>query len=232
MRHESVSVWQSMIQRHEEKLRGLHFPCISIYYLFLWVRWLAFQLPVRYQCNYPETWTESSLAGCDWFTGFMKRQPCLSIRLHNSLVCHGTPTLTDTMCPSFLTTWPKCWINTNLKPKTYGIRMKLSKIQNMLLPDVVTDTATSGERERQTLLHVQPKHWGTWFHPCLYSCLFTLRTISSGMTHLDAFERRIHRDGCWRIISFSSPNTFNAKQRPQWTPKSPWNLMTIPPIFL
>ncbi|KAL1276995.1 hypothetical protein QQF64_023668 [Cirrhinus molitorella] len=44
------------------------------------VRRLAFQLAVHYKCSYPETWNECSLAGRDWFMGFMKRQPRLSIR--------------------------------------------------------------------------------------------------------------------------------------------------------
>ncbi|KAJ7998995.1 hypothetical protein DPEC_G00210790 [Dallia pectoralis] len=44
------------------------------------VRRLAFQIAVYYKWSYPETWNECSLAGRDWFMGFMKRQPSLSIR--------------------------------------------------------------------------------------------------------------------------------------------------------
>uniref|UniRef100_A0A8C2KBF8 HTH psq-type domain-containing protein n=1 Tax=Cyprinus carpio TaxID=7962 RepID=A0A8C2KBF8_CYPCA len=54
----------------------LHFHLPSISH----VRRLAFQLAVYYKCSYPETWNECSLAGRDWFMGFMKRQPSLSIR--------------------------------------------------------------------------------------------------------------------------------------------------------
>ncbi|XP_063731553.1 uncharacterized protein LOC134859146 [Eleginops maclovinus] len=44
------------------------------------VRRLAFQLAFFYKCSYPDTWNECSMAGREWFFGFMKRHPCLSIR--------------------------------------------------------------------------------------------------------------------------------------------------------
>lgn len=44
------------------------------------VRTLAYQLAVRYNIATPLNWSENKLAGPDWFSGFMKRHPQLSIR--------------------------------------------------------------------------------------------------------------------------------------------------------
>ncbi|KAG5893198.1 hypothetical protein JTB14_016473 [Gonioctena quinquepunctata] len=44
------------------------------------IRKLAFQLAVKYSLRIPDTWKQNSMAGEDWFSGFMKRNPELSIR--------------------------------------------------------------------------------------------------------------------------------------------------------
>uniref|UniRef100_A0A8C4RK86 HTH CENPB-type domain-containing protein n=1 Tax=Erpetoichthys calabaricus TaxID=27687 RepID=A0A8C4RK86_ERPCA len=44
------------------------------------VRRLAFQLASHYKCNFPSQWNEACMAGVDWFNGFLKRHPTLSIR--------------------------------------------------------------------------------------------------------------------------------------------------------
>ncbi|XP_013859198.1 uncharacterized protein zgc:113274 [Austrofundulus limnaeus] len=44
------------------------------------VRTFAYQLATHYGCKFPEQWEEKGMAGEDWFSGFMKRNTCLSIR--------------------------------------------------------------------------------------------------------------------------------------------------------
>ncbi|KAL0858974.1 hypothetical protein ABMA27_010833 [Loxostege sticticalis] len=44
------------------------------------VRRLAYELAVSYNLNRPATWDENGMAGPDWFSSFMKRNPELSIR--------------------------------------------------------------------------------------------------------------------------------------------------------
>ncbi|XP_072401074.1 uncharacterized protein [Diabrotica undecimpunctata] len=44
------------------------------------IRKLAFQLAVKYSLNMADTWRQNAMAGEDWFSGFMKRNPELSIR--------------------------------------------------------------------------------------------------------------------------------------------------------
>ncbi|KAJ8366024.1 hypothetical protein SKAU_G00148550 [Synaphobranchus kaupii] len=44
------------------------------------VRKLAFQCAKTYGCIYPEAWNAKEMAGPDWFTAFLKRNPILSIR--------------------------------------------------------------------------------------------------------------------------------------------------------
>lgn len=44
------------------------------------VRKLAFQLAVKHNLKVPPSWKKNGLAGPDWFSGFMKRHPQLSIR--------------------------------------------------------------------------------------------------------------------------------------------------------
>ncbi|CAM4572947.1 unnamed protein product [Leuciscus chuanchicus] len=44
------------------------------------VRTFAYELAVKYDLKYPQTWGEKQMAGPDWFTFFMKRNPNLSMR--------------------------------------------------------------------------------------------------------------------------------------------------------
>ncbi|KAM3606707.1 uncharacterized protein V6R79_021771 [Siganus canaliculatus] len=44
------------------------------------VRKFAYQLAIEYNCKHPKSWDENHMAGPDWFSSFMKRQPNLSIR--------------------------------------------------------------------------------------------------------------------------------------------------------
>ena len=44
------------------------------------VRVLAYEYAVRNQKTFPDSWTTHGLAGEDWFTGYMKRFPNLSLR--------------------------------------------------------------------------------------------------------------------------------------------------------
>lgn len=45
------------------------------------IRRLAFQLAQKYSLHMPDKWKENNLAGEDWFLGFMKRNPEISIRV-------------------------------------------------------------------------------------------------------------------------------------------------------
>ena len=44
------------------------------------VRVLAYQCATQYAIPMPLSWSKMGRAGCDWFTGFLKRHPSLSIR--------------------------------------------------------------------------------------------------------------------------------------------------------
>ncbi|RXN36342.1 tigger transposable element-derived 6-like protein [Labeo rohita] len=44
------------------------------------IRKFAYQLLVEYNIPQPQTWDEKKMAGPDWFTSFMKRNPRLSVR--------------------------------------------------------------------------------------------------------------------------------------------------------
>ena len=44
------------------------------------VRRFAYKCAVTYELSFPEKWNETSMAGADWFSGFLKRNPTLSIR--------------------------------------------------------------------------------------------------------------------------------------------------------
>ncbi|KAG7465393.1 hypothetical protein JOB18_016420, partial [Solea senegalensis] len=40
----------------------------------------AYQVAVEYNIKHPQSWDENSMAGPDWFSGFMKRRHNLSMR--------------------------------------------------------------------------------------------------------------------------------------------------------
>lgn len=48
------------------------------------VRKLAFECAIEFRIPVPETWKSNQMAGADWFGGFMKRNPDLSVRTPES----------------------------------------------------------------------------------------------------------------------------------------------------
>lgn len=44
------------------------------------VRRFAYKCAVKYGVTFPEKWNDTNMAGADWFTNFLKRNPTLSIR--------------------------------------------------------------------------------------------------------------------------------------------------------
>lgn len=57
--------------------------CADIYYGLRpkEVRKLAYELAIKYKLKQPVSWVENEIAGIDWFSAFMKRNPELSIRV-------------------------------------------------------------------------------------------------------------------------------------------------------
>ena len=67
----------------EKELVSYILKCSSIYFGLLpgEVRKLAYECAVKFPLgNIPPTWHKNGEAGEDWFTGFIKRNPILSIR--------------------------------------------------------------------------------------------------------------------------------------------------------
>lgn len=44
------------------------------------VRKLAYECAVKFSCKFPESWRKTEMAGKDWFTSFLKRNPALAIQ--------------------------------------------------------------------------------------------------------------------------------------------------------
>ena len=65
-----------------EMERELVFKSADIYYGLssAEVRKLAYQLATAHSIEVPLKWSELQQASADWFTAFLKRHPCLSIR--------------------------------------------------------------------------------------------------------------------------------------------------------
>ncbi|KAK7171404.1 hypothetical protein R3I93_003875 [Phoxinus phoxinus] len=81
----SVGYWSSrrMFTDEQEKTVRQYLQKAADLYFGLCpkeVRRFAYQLATHYGCKFPEQWRETSKAGADWFSGFMKRNPSLSIR--------------------------------------------------------------------------------------------------------------------------------------------------------
>lgn len=74
---------QVLNQDQEKTLADYLLKCASIYFGLLpgEVRKLAYTCAVKFEMlNIPVSWHSNKEAGADWFTGFLKRNPSLSIR--------------------------------------------------------------------------------------------------------------------------------------------------------
>lgn len=74
---------QVLNQDQEKTLADYLLKCASIYFGLLpgEVRKLAYTCAVKFEMlNIPVSWHRNKEAGADWFTGFLKRNPSLSIR--------------------------------------------------------------------------------------------------------------------------------------------------------
>ncbi|XP_014845953.1 PREDICTED: uncharacterized protein LOC106919834 [Poecilia mexicana] len=81
----SVGYWSSnkvFSEVQEEVLADYLTQAADLYYGLTpcEVRKFAYQLAVTYNIKHPQTWDEKQMAGPDWFTLFMKRNPSLSLR--------------------------------------------------------------------------------------------------------------------------------------------------------
>ncbi|KAL0970008.1 hypothetical protein UPYG_G00235870 [Umbra pygmaea] len=77
--HSSQNVFDA---QQEEVLTGYLIEAADFYYGLTprEVRKFAYQLAVEYNIKHPQSWDENNMAGPDWFSGFMKRHPNLSMR--------------------------------------------------------------------------------------------------------------------------------------------------------
>lgn len=73
---------QIFTDEQEEELEKYLLQASSVYFGLSpkEVRKLAFQLAMSNNIKVPKAWESNKLAGSDWFTGFLKRHPALSIR--------------------------------------------------------------------------------------------------------------------------------------------------------
>ena len=68
-------------QEQESSLKNYLLQMASIFYGYPKdVRCLAYECAVQYKIKIPESWTENKMAGKEWITSFLKRNPKLSIR--------------------------------------------------------------------------------------------------------------------------------------------------------
>uniref|UniRef100_A0A3B3VQH9 Uncharacterized LOC106935542 n=1 Tax=Poecilia latipinna TaxID=48699 RepID=A0A3B3VQH9_9TELE len=78
----SVGYWSSnkvFSEVQEEVLADYLTQAADLYYGLTPCEF-AYQLAVTYNIKHPQTWDEKQMAGPDWFTLFMKRNPSLSLR--------------------------------------------------------------------------------------------------------------------------------------------------------
>ena len=68
--------------KQENELKSYSIKCSKIMYGLspLEIRKLAYQCANKFGLKYPSIWSQNQRAGKDWFTGFRKRHPTLSIR--------------------------------------------------------------------------------------------------------------------------------------------------------
>ncbi|XP_065124996.1 uncharacterized protein [Paramisgurnus dabryanus] len=73
---------QVFTREQEETLSQYISQAADIYYGLTprEVRKFAYQLAVEFNIKHPQTWNEKKMAGPDWFSSFMKRNPRLSVR--------------------------------------------------------------------------------------------------------------------------------------------------------
>ncbi|CAM4575953.1 unnamed protein product [Leuciscus chuanchicus] len=154
--------WTSRKVFSEDQERSLREYLKRAADLYYWldpkeVRKFAFQLASRYNCNFPPKWSETSMAGVDWFTGFLKRHPSLSIRRPRATVPPptGPPSFcaspsrpstsgtgTDDLSPEAIRPHPKA-----------GARNKCAKGRRRRSTAILTDTPVKEELETDKKLN-------------------------------------------------------------------------------
>lgn len=81
------------------------------------VRRLAYDLAVRYDMKRPSTWDENKIAGQEWFLGFMKRNPELSVRCAEATSLSRATSFNRTNVNAFFNNLDKVMERYNFEPK-------------------------------------------------------------------------------------------------------------------
>lgn len=117
------------------------------------VRRLAYDLAVKYNIEKPESWERNRTAGADWFSGFMRRNPELSIRCAQATSLSRATSFNRTNVDAFFDNLEKVMTRDSFEPhKIYN--MDETGITTVQKPDrIVTrkgtrqvGALTSGER--------------------------------------------------------------------------------------
>ncbi|GBP15795.1 hypothetical protein EVAR_93972_1 [Eumeta japonica] len=125
----------------ENKLSSYLIKTADIYFGFTpkAVRRLAYDLAIKYNLKKPESWDRDKMAGTDWFSAFLKRNPELSIRCAQATSLSRATSFYRTNVDAFLITMKESWKKITLSLKTFTIWMRLesplSRNQTALLPE-------------------------------------------------------------------------------------------------
>ncbi|CAM4567893.1 unnamed protein product [Leuciscus chuanchicus] len=127
------------------------------------VRTFAYELAVKYDLKYPQRWGEKQMAGPDWFTFFMKRNPNLSLRSPEATSLSRATSFNHMNVERFFNSLgqvikrsnfdgthlgtassPPTYLGTTSSPPTYLVTSGSSAIQNITMSCAPDKPGTSG----------------------------------------------------------------------------------------
>lgn len=140
------------------------------------VRNLAYECAVAFNVNVPDSWESNKRAGPDWFSGFMKRHPSLSIRTPEATSLSRATSFNRENVERFFKKLAQVMDREKLQPSEIwnsdetGITT-VQKPRNIVAAKGVKQigTLTSAERESLVTMCAAVSATGNTVRPCLYS---------------------------------------------------------------
>lgn len=138
------------------------------------VRQLAYQCAKKYNLKFPPSWAGKQVAGVDWFTGFLKRHTCLSVRQPEATSLARMTSFNKTNTDEFYKTLGSVYSRHSLPPSRIW-NIDETGVSTVLKPNKIVakkgvkqvGSVTSAERGEQVTVAAAISAQGTFIPPMI-----------------------------------------------------------------